>query len=273
MQSLPFLSKAKVKLYARLHDKKIRDAERLFLAEGERTVRQLLQTLPNPDMLVALCFNAAHLPDTATFSPYRPKLFLLSAHDFARLAETQEPQPILGIFRQPCFTMESLQLLSHSCASRLVIALNGVQDAGNVGTIVRTAAWFNVHALLSDTQTADFFSPKVVRASAGSLFAMPLVRSTHFLQDLHALQRLGYTLYATVPSGKALSSLHFSPQSLVIIGSEASGIAPEVLQLADQTISIRGNWRAVESLNAAVAAGIIIARFAEALGLLTASSS
>lgn len=268
MQPLPFLSKAKVKLYARLHDKKVRDAERLFLAEGERTVHQLLHTLPSPDMLVALCFNADYPIDRTDFLPYRSQTFLLHARDFARLSDTEEPQSIVGIFRQPHYTPAHLYTTVPQQNTSLIIALNGVQDAGNVGTIVRTAAWFNASAVLSDVQTADFFSPKVVRASAGSLFALPLLRSAHFLADLQALQHYGYTLYAAVLDGTPLSSLDVASKSLIIIGSEAHGIAPEVLRIVHQRLSIRGNARAVESLNAAVAAGIVMARFADVLQLV-----
>jgi TrmH family RNA methyltransferase len=261
------LSKAQLKLYARLREKKIRDAEHLFLAEGERVVHQLLSTLPHPDMLVALLFNC----DAPLHEPvqlYRHKHFFLPPKAFARIADVEEPQSLMAVLKQPQYAFDDVLHQQERTHLSLILALDGVQDAGNVGTVLRTAAWFNASAVISDTRTADFFSPKVVRSSAGSIFSVPLVRRTNFLHDLAALKAMGFTCYATAPTGTSLDLVKFASKSLLIIGSEGAGISPSVMALADTTICIHGNSKAVESLNAAVAAGIIISAISHALKLV-----
>ncbi|MFN3385434.1 MAG: TrmH family RNA methyltransferase [Candidatus Thermochlorobacter sp.] len=262
------LSKARLKLYARLRDKKIRDTERLFLAEGERVVKQLLSALPHPDMLLALLFkDGSSVPPTLA-SLYPKKQFFLSTKAFEQIADAEEPQNVMAIFKQPQSTLSDVIDAQHPAHPSLLLALDGVQDAGNVGTLLRTAAWFNASAVMSNTHTADFFNPKVVRASAGSLFSLPLIRSTDFLNDLHTLKQAGFTFYATALSGTPLSSVRVAPKSLVIVGSEAFGISERVMALADETLCIQGNTKAVESLNAAVAAGIVLSTISSALKLV-----
>lgn len=264
---MPILSKARLKLYARLREKKIRDAERLFLAEGERVVQQLLSALPRPEMLIALLFKGDSSARTAIASASPEKRFILSAKEFEQIADVEEPQNVMAIFKQPEHSLNDVICAQSKASASLLLALDGVQDAGNVGTTLRTAAWFNVGAVISDARTADFFNPKVVRSSAGSLFALPLLRSNDFLNDLCALKQAGFTFYATAPSGAPLSSAKFAPKSLVIVGSESSGVSESVLTLADETLCISGNAKAVESLNAAVAAGIVISAMSCALKL------
>jgi TrmH family RNA methyltransferase len=261
------LSKAQLKLYARLREKKIRDAEQLFLAEGERVVHQLLCTLPHPDMLVALLFNS-HTPPRQPVTLYHDKHFFLSPREFARIADVEEPQSLMAIFKQPQHTFADILHRQQHTPLSLILALDGLQDAGNVGTVLRTAAWFNVSAVISDTRTADFFNPKVVRSSAGSIFSLLLVRSSNFLHDLETLKATGFTCYASAPTGTSLESVEFAPRSLLIIGSEGAGVSPSVMALADTTICIQGNSKAVESLNAAVAAGIIVSAMSYNLKLV-----
>ncbi len=209
MRSAHSLSKAQLKRYARLREKKIRDAEHLFLAEGDRVVHQLLCTLPHPDMLVALLFNQSaplHQPVTL----YRDKHFFLSPKEFASIADVEEPQNLMAVFKQPHYTFDDILHRQQHAQLSLILALDGLQDAGNVGTVLRTAAWFNASAVISDTRTADFFSPKVVRSSAGSIFSLPLVRSANFLHDLAALKAVGFTCYAS-----AQLALHLTRYSLL----------------------------------------------------------
>ncbi len=267
MRSAHSLSKAQLKRYARLREKKIRDAEHLFLAEGDRVVHQLLCTLPHPDVLVALLFNQS-APPHQPVTLYRDKHFFLSPKEFASIADVEEPQSLMAVFKQPHYTFGDILHRQQHAQPSLILALDGLQDAGNVGTVLRTAAWFNASAVISDTRTADFFSPKVVRSSAGSIFSLPLVRSANFLHDLAALKAAGFTCYASAPTGTSLDSVQFAPKSLLIIGSEGAGVSPSVMALADTTICIHGNSKAVESLNAAVATGIIVSAISRELKLV-----
>ncbi|MFN3395139.1 MAG: RNA methyltransferase, partial [Candidatus Thermochlorobacter sp.] len=123
------LSKARLKLYARLRDKKIRDTERLFLAEGERVVKQLLSALPHPDMLLALLFKDGSSVPPILASLYPKKQFFLSTKAFEQIADAEEPQNVMAIFKQPQSTLSDVVDAQHPAHPSLLLALDGVQDA------------------------------------------------------------------------------------------------------------------------------------------------
>lgn len=229
---------------------------------------QLLSALPRPDMLVALLFKGDSAARSAVASLHREKQFFLSAKDFEQIADVEEPQSVMAVFKQPECALSDVIRAQSKVSASFLLALDGVQDAGNVGTMLRAAAWFNASAAISDLRTADFFNPKAVRSSAGSLFALPLIRTADFLGDLRALKQAGFAFYATAPSGTPLSSAKFASKSLVIVGNEASGVSESVMALADETLCISGNSKAVESLNAAIAAGIVLSAISSALKLV-----
>jgi len=136
-----------LKRMVRLQRKKYREEEEMFLAEGVRTVRELLLHLPDPDSLVALFLT----PDAEALLPeaeaYSGKVLSVDSVDFLRMTGTETPQGVAGVFRQPRFC--PLEELPVGGEGRMVVALDGVQDPGNAGTILRTAAWFGADALLS----------------------------------------------------------------------------------------------------------------------------
>lgn len=285
LSDLPPLSEAKRKFYARLREKKIRDAETLFVAEGERTVFQLLQALVRPPfdkqdsrnfplvskhdtypqlrtMLIGEAFPAERLQMESLGIDLRGKCLRASAAQLISICDTEQPQGIVGIFEQPPTNFTESLVDSFSAAPSLVLVLDGVQDPGNVGTIIRTAAWFGASAVIANAGTADFFNPKTVRSTAGSLFALSLVHSRAFESDLTRLKISGYTLYAADLDGTDVRRLSPAPKSALLIGNEANGISKAALALADERLFITGNSAAVESLNAAVSAGILCAALA-----------
>ncbi len=249
------LSTAQHKFYARLRrEKKVRDSERLFLAEGERTVLELFTAMPQS--LIAL-IKTDHSPSLPI--PHE-RVFIASEKQVATLCDTDHSQGVIGIFEQPTISPEFLFTHLKENPSSVVLVLDDLQDPGNLGTIIRTAAWFEVDAVIASGGTVDFFNPKVVRATAGSLFALSLYRSESLSEDLVRLQQVGFTLYGASLNGQDFLATQFSKKSALVIGNEANGISERVRQVLNVEVKIRGNAQRVESLNAAVSAGILLSR-------------
>lgn len=256
---VPPLSRAMLTRFAKLAQKKYRDREGLFLAEGLRTVRELVDSLPEPEMLVALIIDEQASDALRWFSGFRGKLFRADHEVCARLAQTTSSQGVFGVFRKQ---NDGRNL---SGGRSLVVALDDVQDPGNAGTILRTAAWFGADAVVCGEGTADLYSAKAVRSSAGSIYAVRHYAVKDLPGELARLQREGFVVAAASLDGTDYRSFSDWPERrALVIGNEANGIGPEVLALADRLVLIphAGERPNVESLNASVSAAILMAGLA-----------
>ncbi|ASQ91236.1 rRNA methyltransferase [Prosthecochloris sp. GSB1] len=256
--------RARLKRFAKLHQKKYRDREKLFLAEGLRTVDELLRHLPEKDDLVALFLEPRMLSSLETSALPADRIFLLDGISAGRLAGTTTSQGVVGVFRQqPGCGLE--RLLGVEQGRSLVLALDDVQDPGNVGTIVRTASWFGASALVSGPGCADRYNAKAVRASAGSVFCLPHHASGDLAADLRALRSSGYRIVCSCLHGDDVRLSGKLPEKAVlVVGNEARGIGEPLLDMADLLVTIphAGADPGVESLNAAVSAAILMSVFA-----------
>ena len=258
-ETYPPLSKAMLGRLAKLSRKKYRDSEGLFLAEGLRTVSELLDSLPDPSMLHALVLDEAAAGQLNGLKRFAGKVWLGDADAFKRLAQTASPQGVCAAFRKP--EMGGFRPAARS----FIVALDDVQDPGNVGTIIRTAAWFGAEAVICGPGTADPWNAKTVRSTAGSIFALRIIDVPDLAAELKRLQAAGFTVAAAALDGQDYRSFGEWPdRRALVIGNEANGISDEVLALADRRLLIphAGSRPAVESLNASVSAGILMARIA-----------
>ena len=260
VSKIPPVSKARLKLYGKLHQKKYRDAEGLFLAEGYRTVRELLLRLPDGDMLHALLFREG-APSAEEFLRDLPgKGFTLTEKECRQLSQTETSSGVFGVFLQ----LRTKGAVTGKSGTRsLMVALDDVQDPGNVGTILRTAAWFGADALVCGPGTADRYNPKAVRSSAGSLYALSHYSVDSLASELRRLAACGYTIAVSSLEGRDFREFGELPDKVVlVIGNEANGVAPEIQTFAHLLLKIphAGRMPMVESLNAAVSAGILMER-------------
>ncbi|MEI6846461.1 MAG: RNA methyltransferase [Chlorobiaceae bacterium] len=257
------VSKVKLRKYAKLHQKKQRDREGLFLAEGLRTVRELCQNLPDEDMLVALLIRESESADIRFAEAYSGKAFSISEKECLLLAQTTTPQGIFGVFRQQR-KLESFDEAGGGLqGSSFIVALDDVQDPGNVGTILRTAAWFGIDAVICSLGTADRYNAKALRASAGSIFAASHYEAELLIAELKRLKSLGYCIVSASLDGKDFREFSSRPEKQVlVIGNEANGVSKQIHDLSDRLVKIPhgGKKTRVESLNAAVSAAILIER-------------
>ena len=261
--AMPALSKARLQYFVKLHQKKFRDHERLFLAEGLRTVRELCLKVPEEEMLVALLIRESELDAIRFAETYKGKAFSVGQKECSLLSRTSTSQGVFGVFRQ----QHQVEYYSHALEKKqeqsLIVALDDVQDPGNVGTILRTAAWFGADALVRSAGTADLYNAKVVRSCAGSIYALRHYSVESLGNELQRLQKLGYALLCSSLDGQDFRDFTSLPEKIVlVIGNEANGISEPVKALADVLVRIphHGKKEQVESLNAAVSAAILMER-------------
>lgn len=235
--------------------RKAREKHSLFIAEGVRSVEELLRSglkvrgaLVAPQLLSAPRGQALRksLDDSSV------EVSEISEKDFRSAAETESPQGVIAIGEIPARSLDTLEIPS---LCRLLL-LDGVQDPGNVGTILRTAAALGATATIALPGTVDLWNPKVIRSSMGAQFVHAAFHADSN-ETLAFLDRNKIELWAADAGGSALNRNDASPRLAVAVGNEGSGLSPEIRAKARKTISLP-IAASVESLNVAVAAGIIL---------------
>lgn len=240
------ISKAQVKWVRSLHQKKHRDEQGLFVAEGEKCVSEL-RTAYELVLLVT--------QDNAT------------ATEIEQMSSLQTPQGVIAVFRRPQEKDEELgAVLDTIDTHNLVLALDGVQDPGNLGTIIRTCDWFGVHDILCSYTTADCYNPKVVQATMGAL-ARVRVHYVDLPAALTALQQRDIPIYGTLLEGRNMyeaGAIVDKTKGVIVMGNEGKGISEQVRsQLAYPLLipSYPVGEETSESLNVGIATAIVLAEF------------
>ena len=235
------LSKNQIKWVRSLQQKKQRDAEGVFVAEGHKCVEELRGAFE----LVLLV-----TPDNAT------------EVEIAQMSNLRTPQGVIGVFRKRQIPISTL----NSQLSTLSIALDGVQDPGNLGTIIRTCDWFGIHDIYCSKDTADCYNPKVVQATMGAL-ARVRVHYIDLAPWLAELSKANIPIYGTLLEGDNMytqDAIMDKTKGVIVMGNEGNGISPAVRQLITHPIRIPSypeNAETSESLNVGIATAIVLAEF------------
>jgi RNA methyltransferase, TrmH family len=245
------LSTAQTKYLRSLSVKKYRTEHQQFLVEGEKMVAELLRFAPDTAVSIyALADWAAQNPDLA--QRFAEKTTVVTAAELEKISTLQTPNAVLALAQMPR-TVPPVGLP----AQDLCLYLDGLQDPGNLGTILRIADWYGIPAVFASPDTVDFYSPKVVQASMGALF-----RVACQALDLSALTsaNAGLPVIGAVLDGEPVRQVPSPTGGLLVIGNEGRGIRPEAMAQLTQGVSIPRHPRGgAESLNAAVATGILVA--------------
>lgn len=264
---LPPLSRRRLKDLARLGQRKHRERLAQFIVEGVRSAEAAVEARAPLVMLVATMSATESDRVAALLRAADAPAYVCDDDDFERLSSVATSQGVLAVAALRTVSYEALR------GARRILALDGVQDPGNVGTLIRTAAWFGVDALLTGPGTADVFAPKVVRSAMGGLWDLALARTSDFAGGADALAdtlaRLradGFACYGADLSGTPARAWQPAAPSVLTLGSEAHGLAPPTLAALDDTVTLPGSPRhaGAESLNVAVAGGILMERWAGA---------
>lgn len=248
------LSKEKKKFLTQLQTKKGRKKKNLLLGEGIRTVETALLLGARPHSLyLSEDFSPSDFLTERLGESSFP-LFRVSSSEFKEIGTTITPQGILGVFERPRVTAaEILQ-----AAPPMVLALDSLQDAGNIGTIFRTAHTLGISSVLVGKNTADPYQPKAVRSSVGTLFGLSLAPFLDLGEELQTFQQKGYRIITSVPrGGTPPEELDLSSPGVVVFGNEGAGIGGELLFQGDSSITIP-QVESAESLNVTAAASIIL---------------
>lgn len=237
------LSKNQIKFIRSLQQKKQRDLHKRFVVEGRRSVTELLES--HSDYLDLLVVTTTYL-DQNNVSKSVP-FEITDEITFSKLTKSITPQGILAVFKQPEL---------HYSEQSFMLFLDGIQDPGNMGTIIRLADWFGVKQVVCSNDCVELFNPKVVQSSMGAVFRVPVVY--HPLEDL--LTRTSLPVYGALLEGESVYQQPLDFHGILVMGNEGNGISPAVFPYITKPVLIP-RFGGGESLNVSTATGILLSEF------------
>jgi TrmH family RNA methyltransferase len=245
------MTKAEIQFVRSLADKRTRDSEQLFVAEGTKLIDEIRQSRAK----IRHIYTTRHdiTGDNVT---------LVERRDMERISQLKTPSDCLAIVEQPRHKL-SLETLSTS----LILALDGVQNPGNVGTIVRLADWFGVEDILCSKECADIYNPKVVQATMGALLRVRVHYVDNLAEILSSAAKEGTPIYGTLLDGNNIYSETLAERGIIVMGNEGQGVSEECRKSLTHKLFIPpypADRPTSESLNVAMATGIILAEFRRA---------
>ncbi len=244
------ISKNRLKLIRSLNQKKYRDKNNLFLAEGPKLVGELLEVLP--------CDFLAATPDWLEEKKgvSANEIVSVSYEELKKGSLQQNPQQVLALFKQPqhAFNPEIIK-------NNLCLALDDIQSPGNLGTIIRLADWFGIKDVFCSLNTADLYNPKTVQATMGAIARVRV----HYTNLTALIKQLEDTpIYGSFLDGTPIYEEQIENRGLIVMGNEGNGINEEIETLTTNKLYIPNyppNRKGSESLNVAIATAIICAEF------------
>lgn len=245
------ISKAQIKEIRSLHLQKFRQIYNKFIAEGLKNSLEFIRNGKYPIHHFFLTESAlpALLPEIEQHSlPYT----LISKQQMEQISALSTPSEVLLVMERKEEKLTTI-ITSHSG----ILYLDGVQDPGNVGTIIRIADWFGIDCVVRSPDSADFFNPKVVQATMGSMNKVLLATA-----QVNELADSGRSLFGTFMDGMPYQTMAIPSDAVLILGSEGKGISPSTEALIHHRLTINGReGRVADSLNVSIAAGILAAHW------------
>ena len=250
------ISKSQIKLVRQLDQKKFRRIERLFVAEGPKVVGELLKRWQP----VSVFATEAYTP------PYPVEVQRITDDELRRLSFLQHPQQVVALFPLPTpspvtfLSEQNEQSQARPSSDTLVLALDGIQDPGNLGTIIRLADWFGIDNIICSEDTADAWNPKVVQATMGSIARVNIVYTN--LSEMFDHLPADVAVYGTLLDGDNIYEQELTKGGIIVMGNEGNGLSPEVRRRVNRRLFIP-SYRddTAESLNVAIATAIVCSEF------------
>jgi RNA methyltransferase, TrmH family len=251
------LSKNNISLIKSLDIKKYRDKHNLFIAEGAKIVNEMLSS----NWPLAHIFASEKYAETIVlkYPNIEDKLIVCTDNEIKKISRLNSPPELIVL----AYKQES-KIDVKSLKSELCIALDCIQDPGNLGTIIRLCNWFGINNIICSTNSADLYNPKVVQASMGGFIGVNLhyVDLPNFIKEYKT--ETANPVYGTFMQGEDLRQISKAQQSLIVFGNEGKGIGNEIEKLIDTKLTIPStcnNTNCVESLNISTAASVIVSAF------------
>lgn len=258
------LSASQRKLFASLATARGRREAGLFMANGWRTVSELLGHFTLRHLVATAAWTEDYLQTAERCLGrvlFENELLTATRDEIDRISTVTTPQPVVGIFELPedDYMLEEMKPDTFT----LILALDHIQDPGNLGTILRLADWFGVGAVIASRDTADIFSPKVLQSSMGAVARVKVVYCD-LAQTLTGLKKEGWPICGTFLDGENIYKCNLPTSAVVVMGNEGNGISPEVAALVTDRLLIPPfppGEETVESLNVGAATAITLSEF------------
>ena len=244
------LSKNQIKILRGLQRKKERKNSGLFIVEGKKIVQEILDSKDDWVELYATKFWLDQYPEYVALE----NVFEITDKDLAQISSFKTPNDVMLLLKQKAEID-----FSEVHSTDIVLALDGIKDPGNMGTIIRLADWFGVSHILCTTDSVDQYNPKVVQSAMGSISRVNI----HYGDLVHMLTQLElHKIYACDLNGESIHEVVFKGKTVLIMGSESHGISKEVNSIVDNKITIPSvSNTGIDSLNVASATAISLSLF------------
>lgn len=250
----------RVRHIAKLKSKKFRDIHDEYIIEGFKLIKQALETGAEIlSVFVTREYTISQEKEWTEIMNFNPsvEVFVLSGSLFSGISENISPTGILAVVQKKNNQMNQLDF---ETASKVVI-MDKVRDPGNMGTLIRTADAAGYDLIICSKECADLYNPKTIRSTVGSIFNIPIITDADLMEILKVLKDNGFAVIGSSLDAKVYYNEITDVQKFALIfGNEGSGISPEVISQATLNVKIPMMGRA-ESLNVAVAAGILMYHF------------
>ena len=240
------LSKSQISLLKSLQNKKERKEHGLFLVEGYKSV---IEFINSPYKIDAIYYTAPFDPKVLNLSQ-KINLYNISVTDIEKISSLKTPQLVIALIKIPVHPPLNNQKLKQ----KFSLVLDGIQDPGNMGTIIRTADWFGIDNIICSDDTVDVYNPKVVQASMGSLSRV----NVHYVNISEVLPQIGLPVFGAMLDGENIYNTQFGAEGLVVMGNEGNGLRPDVERLISKAVTIPRLGKA-ESLNVGIATALFCA--------------
>lgn len=253
------MTKNELKYYSSLLKKKHRDEENKFIIETQKFIQEGINENLIPEIIFVTNESFKDYKDFLTGEKIKNvHVEKLKNPEFSKLSDTKNSQGIAAVFRKK----NKNEKISDE-KIKLIVCLDKISDPGNVGTILRTSAWFGIKNIILTKECADVYNTKTIRASAGSIFHLNIIDNID-LEFLSSLKDKGFKILLADLKGKSVFEYNFSSKKILIFSNEAAGPTAEVIKIADEKITIP-KFGEVESLNVASASAIIIGQAVKSL--------
>ncbi len=243
----------KIKLINSLSKKKYREINKLFIAEGERLINDLM----NSDITISEVYATEEWLNYNIIND-NVNICITTEQYLKKISQLKTAPPVIALCQIP-----NINIDNHSFENNLTLALDDIQDPGNLGTIIRLADWFGVESIICSENTADAFNPKVVQATMGAISRVKLIY-TNLEVFLEKQNKMGNPIYGTFLDGDNIYLEEFSPNGIIVMGNEGNGISQKIANKIKKRLlipSFSTNNLKSESLNVSTATGIILSEF------------
>lgn len=242
-----------IKEIRKLKEKKYRDISGEYIIEGIKLIEEAIEENAKISKIIVCedCVKDGTIEQNLLYEIAKYDCIYVSEKVFGVLTDVKTPQGILAIIKKKCDETEI------NLGEDIIIALDGIQDPGNLGTILRTLDSAGLKQIILSKNSADPYNPKVVRSTMGAIFRINIIETLDLVKELNQIKKHKFKILATsLEESKSIYNIDYD-KKVIVIGNEANGVSKEVLDLADGKIKIPMLGK-TESLNAAVATGIIV---------------